>query len=708
VNSRTRLILIGLSVAAALFFLWPTYQYYQMDTERSALLSDSVALRRWDSLNKNDYRKVGAKRLKLGLDLRGGMYITMEVDAPALLLESAQRESVDETFQKVIDATRTEAATSDEQVIEIFRRNFAQIAGSQGRSLLNYYDFGDLGSNVNDEAIIGRLSKNIDDAVDQAVEVIRQRIDKFGVSEVTIQKVGGRRVIIELPGVTDEAEIRSLLSTTARLEFKLVKNNADAANLFRRIDDQLAGKVSTADTTKKVDTAGGRDTTNVAKADTTGGKDSVPTTAKADTAGGKDSVPPVAKNDTTPKAADTGNPYAGLSEEETRKAYQRDHPFTSLFISRWAADEKSQGQDIAFIQPAGAYPAGEYYFSVPGNRRADVMALLHRPDIRSMFPDDIIVAFSAAPEAVDPSNPDNSLYAMYVLTRDPELTGEVVTDARTDFDPATGRPSVSMQMSADGAAQWGEITGRNLKKRVAIVLDSNVYSAPVVQSKITGGSSQITGSSDVKEANLLAVVLKAGALKAPIKIIEERIVGASLGEDSIEKGMFAMLLGAAVVMIFMVMYYSFGGVIADLAVLLNLLLTIAILAAFGATLTLPGIGGLVLTIAMAVDGNILIYERIREELANGKSLKTALQLGYEKAFAAIIDTHVTTFMTGAILYFFGSGPIRGFAVTLMIGIAATLFTAVFCTRTVFQLMVNRGTTNINFGQPKAQERPVTV
>jgi preprotein translocase subunit SecD len=678
-----------------------------MENERTALLSDTTRLKQWDSLNKADFRDIGAKRLKLGLDLRGGIYITMEVDAPALLLESAQREAVDETFIKVIDATRAEAANSDEQVIEIFRRNFAKFAGSQGKSLLNYYDFGDLGANVTEDAIISKLSKNIDDAVDQAVEVITQRINKYGVAEVTIQKVGGRRLIIELPGVTDENEIHSLLQTTARLEFKLVKNNADAANLFRRIDDQLAGKVNTGDTTTRSDTLAKRDTT-IAKVDTNKKKAPDSTIAKADSAGGKDSVPAVAKTDTGAAKNDTSNPYAGLSEEETRKAYKRDHPFTSLFISRYSQDEKSNPQEIPFIQQAGSYPAGEYYFSVPSGFRDDIVALLNRPDVHSIFPDDLIIAFGASPEAVDPSNPDNSLYSMYVLTRDPELTGEVVSDARTDFDPTTNRPSVSMSMTAEGADQWAEITGRNLKKRVAIVLDSNVYSAPVVQSKITGGSSQITGSSDVKEANLLAVVLKAGALKAPIKIIEERVIGASLGADSIRQGMFAMLFGAAIVMLFMAIYYGFGGIIADIAVMLNLLITFAILAAFGATLTLPGIGGLVLTIAMAVDGNILIYERIREELASGKSLKSALQLGYEKAFAAIIDTHVTTFMTGAILYYFGSGPIRGFAVTLMIGIAATLFTAVFCTRTIFMLMVDRGTTSINFGQPKAQERPATV
>lgn len=289
---------------------------------------------------------------------------------------------------------------------------------------------------------------------------------------------------------------------------------------------------------------------------------------------------------------------------------------------------------------------------------------------------------------------------MYVLSAETELTGEVVTDAYPSFNQQDGQPEVIMDMSSDGADKWAEITGANIKKRVAIVLDSAVYSAPTVQTKIDGGRSSISGSKDIKEASLLGIVLKAGALKAPVKIIEERIVGPSLGQDSINQGVSATLFAALLVVLFMIMYYRLGGIVADLAVMLNVLITLAALAAFNATLTLPGIGGLVLTIGMAVDGNILIYERIREEMARGKALKSAVQLGYEKAFTAIIDTHITTLMTGAILFIFGSGPVRGFAVTLMIGILATLFTAVFVTKTVFMVMLERGAQRINFGQAK--------
>jgi preprotein translocase subunit SecD len=680
-------------------------------------LKDSLALDRWDSLNGEALHANQNHALKLGLDLQGGMYITMEVDVPGLLYESAQRDAIDPTFEQVIETTRNEAKLSDEPVIDIFTRNFDKIARPKGKTLLSYFDVGALGKDATDEAIVTKLSRNIDDAVDQAVTVMRQRIDKYGVSEPTIQKVAGRRIVVELPGVKDETEVRNLLQTTARLEFKLVKNNAEGAKLFKRIDELLAGKVSTDSAGAKKDTAGAKktDTTvagkkDTAKTPTVAKKDSTktkadsakaPNTARNDSGKKTDTAnsPNTAKNDSA-NGDTTKDPYKGLSDEEKVKHYRADHPFTTMFQTLLSMKEDEQAQDASTMYAGTQFPDGIYNFYVPASLKKKVEDLLHRSDVKGIFPEDLIVAFSAQPEGQTPGNPNTGFYMMYLLTRDPELTGEYITDAAPGFDPITSKPMVSMQMNAEGADRWAAITGKNIKKRVAIVLDSAVYSAPTVQNKIPNGNSQITGAKDAKDANLLAVVLKAGALKAPVHIIEERVVGPSLGSDSISQGFHAVLGAALLVILFMLIYYAFGGAIADLAVMFNVLLTLSILAALGATLTLPGIGGLVLTIGMAVDANILIYERIREELAQGKSLKTAVNLGYEKAFAAIIDTHITTFMTGAILYFFGTGPIQGFAVTLMIGIAATLFTAVFVTRTVFYVMLDRGTTSINFGQPK--------
>ncbi len=730
-STTSRLIVIGIVLVATLLGLWPTFRYYQLQGERSSI-TDSVALVRWDSLNGDAYRSAQAGRIKLGLDLQGGIYIAMEVDAPTLLLETAQRDAVDEPFQNAIRATADEARLSDDPVIDIFSRNFEKIVRPTGKTLLDYYDLGSLGNDPSDEAILTQLSKNIDAAVDQAVEVVRQRIDKYGVSEPTIQKQGGRRIIVELPGADNEDEVRSLLQTTARLEFKAVRDGAEVIEVFKKIDGVLAGKVSTdsatakpapkpGDTTATADSAGTKadtgtsvasnDTNRTTPTDTGAAKPiaSADSGARDTTGGAKPSDTIAGKTDTTTK--DTNDPYAGLSDEERVKRYRADHPFTTLFNTSYRADNSAnQPQDATTIYAMAQFPAGIYEFFTNKETSNKIQALLNRRDVKSVMPEDMIIAFSVprGAENAQETDPEKIPVSMYVLKRDPELTGEVVTNAVTDFDHLSNRPVVVMEMNSDGAEQWASITEAYIQKRVAIVLDSMVYSAPVIQNKITGGSSQITGSSDVKEAELLAVVLKAGALKAPVKIIEERIVGPSLGEDSISKGVWSTVAATILVFLFMMVYYRTAGTVANLGLLFNVLITLAVLASFDATLTLPGIGGLVLTIGMAVDGNILIYERIREEMAAGRNLRSAVELGYQKAWSAVIDTHITTLISGAILYIFGSGPVQGFAVTLIIGLTATLFTAVFVTHTIFRLMIDRGASDINFGQPKEEARRVAV
>jgi SecD/SecF fusion protein len=727
VNPKTRLIIIGLILAASFYFLWPTFRFYQLDGDRAPLVAkarsrnhtaaDSLALARWDSLNGDSYRSAQNGRIKLGLDLRGGIYITMEVDAPTLLLETAQPDAVDDAFEKVIAATRAEAATSEEPVIDIFSRHFDKIARPTGKTLLNYYDVGALGADASDEEIIGKLRRNIDDAIDQAMEVVRRRVDQVGVGEVTLTKQAGDRIVIELPGVSDEEGVRNLLQTTARLEFKLVRNNLSTTKFFARVDKMLAGTLTVADTATRAD-SGTTPRTGEVTADTTKRGDTTKRADNTDTATDRRTA-----GDTSGKAVDTakkptagdtavgdtGDPYAKLPENQRLAAYQKDHPLTWMLSSFVQLDPDGQGQmqPFDYIRPE-ILPEGDYTYYVPRNRVETVMSILRRSDVRAAMPEDVVFALSADPERsefTDGRESDNDLFGLYALSRETELTGEVVTDAAPNFDPTSGKPVVNMQMNAEGADMWANITGRNLKKRVAIVLDSAVYSAPVVQSKIPHGNSQITvgganNAEGVKEANLLSVVLRAGALKAPVRIIEERVVGPSLGQDSIDKGVFSTLVATALVFLFMLMYYRYGGLIACLALLFNILITVALLAAMQATLTLPGIGGLVLTIGMAVDGNILIYERIREELATGKPLARAIQVGYDKAWSAVLDTHITTLISGAILFFFGSGPIQGFAVTLMIGLVATFFTAVFVTRTVFMLNVANGAERLDFGQPR--------
>jgi preprotein translocase subunit SecD len=591
------------------------------------------------------------------------MYVTLEVDVVRLLEEAADRAAVDETFEHVIEETRRQAEQSDEEVLDIFLRNFDRIARPQGKSLVTYYELVDV-RDISEERIVERLKRDINEAVDQALQVIRQRIDKFGVTEPTIQKQGSRRILLELPGVQDEREMRQLLQTTARLEFKLLRHGTDVLYAFLNIDRYLAGKnTSVSDTLRRADTTSAGDTTARAANDTSG-------------------------NDS----------YEGLSDEEKAAKFRREHPFLSLFAGQVLIGERYQPFDIAESVIPKLPADAEYYFLTNEDGKRQLQSILARPEIRRMLPADVEIAFSAKPERGSENTP-NRTYAMYVLKRDPELTGDVVTDAYATFDQMSNRPMVLMYMNSEGAERWAKITGANIGKRIAIVLDGEVYSAPVVRSKITGGSSQIEGMANVEEAKLLQIVLKAGALKAPVKIIEERVVGPSLGEDSIRSGISASLIAFALVVLFMVSYYSMGGVVAVIAMLINVMLNLGILSGFGGTLSLPGIAGIILTLAIAVDANIIIFERIREELHHGRSVRASVDEGFRHALPPIIDSHVTTFLTGLILFVLGYGPIQGFATTLMIGILTTLFTSIIVSRAIIDLLLARSpSARISFGE----------
>jgi len=337
---------------------------------------------------------------------------------------------------------------------------------------------------------------------------------------------------------------------------------------------------------------------------------------------------------------------------------------------------------------------GRLLWYVRETDKPKVMHLLGRKDIQDLIPSDIKFAWGNKPEFVDKGE---SIYQFYILKKDPELTGGVIINARSNIDPTNNTPVVYMEMNDEGAADWARITGANINKQIAIVLDNVVYSAPNVKNKITGGNSQIEGMGSIKEAKLLEIVLRAGALPAPLSIIEERTVGPSLGEDSIMKGLYSSIIALIIVALFMLFYYHFAGGVADMALIFNMIFVMGVMASFQATLTLPGIAGLILTIGMAVDSNVLIYERIREELATGKPMRTSVEIGYKKAFSAIVDSHVTSIITGVILYQFGTGPIQGFALTLIIGLLANLFTAIIITRIIFDVMTEKGKTQINFG-----------
>lgn len=640
---RFKIIIILGFTALCLYLLYPTYVDYQdtkiintaLEQRRSELKKDDPNLSSNqvdkklvildDSIKNANPSFISArqKRIKLGLDLQGGMRVVLEVNTAKLIEKLAN--NPDDAFRQVMKESEKEATTSEESIVDIVGRKFKQ----RGIRLSRY--FGTI--REDDATILGNLKKDADDAVSRAMEIIRNRVDQYGVSEPSIQKQGSRRIVVELPGVAREEEAKQLLQGTALLEFKLLKEPDFTFSIMKKIDNVLAGK-SVEDSTSS----------DTSKANTTASSDTSKTASDSN----------IAQNDTSKKE---------LSKEE----FAKEHPFFSL----------------AMIDPQGR-TADAY---VKDDDRKTLEDIFNRPDVKKVIPDNIEFDFSAKPITYQDGQ---AVYQMYCVNKKPELTGEVIVDARSNIDPNTSQPEVNMEMNSEGAAEWARITGANINHRIAIILDGLVYSAPNVISKITGGRSQITGIQNMEEAKLLEIVLKAGALPAPVDIIEERSVGPSLGQDSIHKGINSTLIGFIAVGLFMIFYYHRAGTIAAASLIFTTLFILGILAGFSATLTLPGIAGIILTMGMAVDANVLIYERIREEVATGKTLKASIDSGFSKAYSAIIDSNITTFITGLILYQFGSGPIQGFALTLMIGLVSSMFSQLVIARLVCDYMVSRG------------------
>jgi SecD/SecF fusion protein len=619
-KNRWKIVLILISIAGALWYLYPTYKDINYQKKLSQLRGEDSL--RFVQEHLDDIQKVRQKRIKLGLDLQGGMYVSLEVDIVKMLDNLAKNK--DETFRQILSEVRKEALTSQEPVTSILLRKFQE----KGIRLSRYY--GDI--RQSDSEIIAELEKQAEEAIDRALEVIRNRVDKYGVAEPSIQKQGSNRIVVELPGVKNREEVRQLLQSTAVLEFKLLKPADIAIKVMQSIDNYLAGK-GVADTVDTAKVAKTQDTTKTISAEL---------------------------------GADAS---AGLSEFEK---FKKEHPFFAYV----RVDERT---GIGFVM---------------ARDKKMVDFILSRPDVKNLIPPDFEFVWSAKPFTAQDGN---QYYNLLAVKKEPEITGKVITEARATIDPDNNFPIVIMRMNSEGAREWARITGANINKYIAIILDGTAYSWPVVRTKIVGGSSQIEGLDSPEEAKLLEVVLKAGALPAPLEIIEERIVGPSLGEDSIQKGLKSAYLAFIVIALFMIVYYSTGGIVADLALVLNIAFILAVLAGFNATLTLPGIAGIILTIGVAVDANVLIYERIREELAIGRTLRSAIDEGYSKAFSAIFDSNITTLLTALILYNFGSGPIQGFALTLMIGIIANLFSAVFITKVIYDIVADKYPTVVKFG-----------
>lgn len=657
-------------VFLSLYFLYPTYKDYQFNKEIANLKTAEDSAAFFEKFGA-DVLKAKEDRMKLGLDLQGGMYVIMEVDVAKLLQDLAKRK--DDVFNAVLNETIEEAKTSDESFIDIFESKLS----TRGLSLKAYY-----GEIRDDESKIkSDLSSEIDNAIDRAIQVVRNRIDQYGVSEPVIQKKGSTRLVVELPGVSNVQDVRKLLQGTALLEFQLVIDPQIAVKVMQKIDTYLAG--GNIDSLIRADSLENISKTTTTKKDTASLTESKKDTSKITKKETRDTTKKELTKKDTLKKQDTGllteSDTNVLSEEDTTKQlteeeFKMKHPWFFL------------------IRPQ-QYQDGNVAWFVRESDKPKVQKLLERKDIKELIPNDIEFVWSNKHDFIDQGE---KIYQIHALKTEPELTGGVVIDARSNVDPTSNSPVVYMEMNSEGAADWARITGANLNKRIAIVLDNVVYSAPVVRSKITGGNSQIEGMANIQEAKLLEIVLKAGALPAPLKIAEERTVGPSLGEDSIRQGIISSLSSLLIVALFMIVYYKFGGGVADFALMINVLFILGIMASLKATLTMPGIAALILSLGMAVDTNVLIFERIREETAAGKPLKTSIEIGYKKAFSAILDSHITNMITGLVLYQFGTGPIQGFAVTLLLGIAANLFTGIVITRIIIDTFSEKGRA-VSFG-----------
>ncbi len=684
-KNLSRIIITIVLIALSLYFLYPTYQDYTLNQELKNLHGqDSI-----NFVDQNNAKLLSArdKRLKLGLDLKGGMYVVMDVDVVKLLEDMAKKK--DDQLTAILAEVKDASKNNEEMILEIFKQKLKD----KGLSLKSYY--GELRDS--EGQVENYLSKEIDNALERAVEIVRNRVDQYGVAEPQIQKIGNSRIIVELPGVSNPQEVRKLLEGTALLEFKLIYDPRATVKVMEAINKILVG-----DTTALKDTSSSAVNTDSLK--TRNESISEKDTSNNSAASKKEDLSKDKNKTSAADKKDSLKEKKNISEKKDTAKNKKDTSVskdTNLASDTGSADTTNQGQ-LSEEEFKAKYPffslvalnqeSGTADGYVKDSDRDRVERILNREDVKAVIPSDLQFAWSN--KSFDAQG--EKIHVLYAVKKDPELTGKVIVDARSNIDPTSNTPIVTMEMNGEGASDWARITGANINKRIAIVLDKVVYSAPVVRNKITGGNSQIEGMANIQEAKLLEIVLKAGALPAPVKIIEERSIGPSLGEDSIKAGISSSLAALILVALFMIVYYRFGGTVADFALIINMLIILGVMASLKATLTLPGIAGLILSIGMSVDTNVLIFERIREEMGAGKPLRTAVDIGYKKAFSAIIDSHLTSLITGVILYQFGSGPIQGFALTLIFGLLANLFTAIVITHYIFDIMIEKGK-HISFG-----------
>ena len=652
-NKGIVIVTAVLLTLASIFYLSFSAATYYYDSE-AAKIEDPIAQQDYkDSvkyLGIYSYQKCLETKIGLGLDLKGGMNVILEISVPDVV-ENLADHKTDVAFTKSMEQARAEEETSQEDFITLFINAYHKNA--PGHKLAEIFATQQLQGKVNpqstDSEVEKALRQEVQAAIDNSFNVVRTRIDKFGVVQPNIQKLEGQegRIMVEMPGISEPERMRKLLQGSANLEFWETYNAQEIIPYLVQLDSRMAN-----------------DGQQEAKADTTAKDAEV-----ADTVAAKKEAPKAKfqiKNDTK-KTAVKETPEAQLAEAK------KQHPLLALL-------QTTNGNSLALVG----------YASVRDT--AAINSIIYSELAKQVLPSDVKLLWGAKPADGIAAKNIYELYALKVTTttgRAP-LEGDVITDAKDQFDQITGQPEVSMSMNADGARRWAALTKANIDKAIAIVLDGVVYSAPRVNGEITGGQSSISGSFTIEDTKDLANTLKSGRMPAPARIVQEEVVGPTLGAQSIQQGVISFIIAFVVLMVYMVLMYNFvPGMLANCALLVNLFFTLGILTSFQAALTMSGIAGMVLSLGTAVDANVLIYERTKEELKSGKGIKQAVAAGYSNAFSAIFDSNITSLLTGIILYSFGTGPIRGFATTWMIGIVCSFFSAVYLTRLVWEYKLKR-------------------
>ena len=646
-NKGIVIVVAVLMTLASIFYLSFSVASNYFDKQASKI-KDPIAQQDYKDSVKYlgyTYQECLETQVGLGLDLKGGMNVILEVSVPDLVDNLAGYKK-DALFTKTMKAARAEEEETQSDFISLFIKHYH--ANAPGHSLAEVFatqQLPEVKTNSSDSEVESILRQRVAETVADAKNVITNRIDQFGVVQPNIQMLEGQegRIMVEMPGVKDPERMRKLLQGSANLEFWETYPSQEIAPYLQQLDSRLANgeAADVADTTKVEET--------VAQAET----------VKADTT------------------------KAAPAKAEDASSALKGHPLLSVLSPR--------GDQYCVVGYANVMDT------------ATINGYLHSDLAKSILPADVKLLWSAKPAEGAANKRTYELYCLRMtgLGDRAPLEGDVIEGAKDDFDHFTGRPVVTMQMNDYGAREWAALTKKNIGKPVAIVLDNLVYSAPNVNQEITGGNSQISGSFTVEDTKDLSNTLKSGRMKAPVRIVQEEVVGPSLGAQSIKQGFISFIVAFVLLMIYMILMYGFiPGMMANCALIINLFFTMGIMASFQSALTMPGIAGIVLTLGMAVDANVLIYERTREELRAGKNVRQALAAGYSNAFSAIFDSNLTSIITGIILALIGTGPVKGFAVTLIIGICCSFFTAVFLTRIVYEYMMNKGKwQNLTFTTP---------